>query len=87
VDVGGAAIEQYKTERLAATTYRGTPVAPATLNRDLAALKRAFRLGIEQERIVHAPVIKLLAEHNARQGFAEPATFNTIAAHLPDPRR
>ena len=85
VDVNGAMIEHYRANRLAAKTRRGTPVAVATLNRELAALKRAFRLGIEQERIAQAPVIKLLAEHNIRQGFVEPGTFEEIVKHLPDP--
>jgi integrase len=85
VDTMGPAIEQYKADRLAAKTRKGTTVSVATLNRELAALKRAFRLGIEQERIAHAPVIKLLAEHNVRVGFVEPGTFEEIAKHLPDP--
>jgi integrase len=85
VDVSGATIEQYKADRLAAKTKRGTTVAAATLNRELAALKRAFRLAIQQDRIGHAPVIKLLAEHNVRQGFVEPATFEDIVKHLSDP--
>jgi integrase len=98
VDVTGATIEQYKAQRLAAPTRRwrrgdaGAMVeprvrattAPATVNRELAALKRAFRLGIEQERLASAPVIKLLAEHNARQGFVEPGTFAELVAHLPE---
>jgi integrase len=83
VDAMGAAIEQYKADRLAAKTRSGTLLAVATLNRELAALKRAYRLGIEQERIAHAPVIKLLAEHNVRQGFVEPGTFEEITKHLP----
>jgi integrase len=85
VDTMGAAIEQYKADRLSAKTRRGTTVAVATLNRELAALKRAFRLGIEQERISHAPVIKLLTEHNIRQGFVEPGTFEEMVKHLADP--
>lgn len=85
VDTIGPAIEQYKADRLRAKTRKGAAVAVATLNRELAALKRAFRLGIEQERIAHAPVIKLLAEHNVRQGFVEPGRFEQIAQHLPDP--
>jgi integrase len=85
VDVGGAVIEQYRADRLIAKTKRGTDVAVATLNRELAALKRAFRLGIEQERIAHAPVIKLLAERNCREGFVEPAQFEAIDQHLPEP--
>jgi integrase len=85
VDVSGSAIEQYKADRLVSKTRRGTIVAVATLNRELAALKRAFRLGIEQERIAHAPIIKLLAEHNIRQGFVEPGAFAEIEQHLADP--
>lgn len=27
---------------------------------------------------------KLLSEHNARQGFLEPATFRTVLQHLPE---
>jgi integrase len=57
---------------------------PATINRELAALRRAFRLGVEQERITRAPVIKLFPEHNARQGFLDPATLEAVAANLPD---
>jgi len=85
VDVKGGAIEWYKADRLTAKTRRGTTVAVATLNRELAALKRAFRLGIEQDRIAQAPVIKLLTERNVREGFAEPGVFEEIAKHLPSP--
>jgi integrase len=85
VDVIGAKIEQYKADRVAAKRKRGTAVAVATLNRELTTLKRAFRLGIEQERITHALFIKLLAEHNIRQGFVEPRTFEEVVRRLPDP--
>jgi integrase len=72
-------------DRLAARTRRKTALAVATLNRELAALKRAFRLGLEQERISDVPIIKLLAEHNVREGFVEPAGFAEIAKNLPEP--
>jgi integrase len=85
VDIPGALIERYKGDRLAATTRRKSLVAVATLNRELAALKRAFRLGVEQGRITHVPIIKLLAEHNVREGFVEPAGFGEIAKNLPEP--
>lgn len=58
--------------------------ASATINRELAALKRMFRLGINGERIYRAPHIEMLPEANARQGFVEPATFEKILAALPD---
>ena len=85
VDVTGGTVEAYKTARLSAKTLRGTLVTAATLNRELAALKRAFSLGVKRGRVAHAPVIDLLAEHNTRQGFIEPAQFEELAAHLPEP--
>lgn len=85
VDVTGPAIEQYKSNRLVCKTKKKTTVSVATLNRELTALKRAFRLGVEQERIATVPFIKMLAEHNIRQGFVEPGTFEEIVRHLPHP--
>jgi integrase len=77
VDVSEERVERYKASRLA------EDAAPATVNRELAALKRAFRLGVEQKRISGAPTIKLLAEHNVREGFLEPADFEAVVSHLP----
>jgi len=85
VDVRGSDAERYKADRLASKTRRKTPVTVATLNRELAALKRAFRLGVESDRIANVPVIKLLAEHNVREGFVEPGTFEQIIKALPEP--
>jgi integrase len=70
-------IERYKAERLEAKK------APATINRELAALRRAFALGVKQKLISRAPSIELLTENNARQGFAEPADFEAVVGHLP----
>lgn len=76
-DVTAAWIEDYKAERVAENRR------PATVNRELAALRRAFRLAIEQERISHAPRIKLLEEHNTREGFLDPEAFENVVAGLP----
>lgn len=38
---------------------------------------------MEQKRLSYAPTIKLLAEHNVREGFAEPREIATVVAHLP----
>ncbi len=78
LDVTEDRIARYVAARLAEN------YAPATVNRELAALRRAFRLAIRQRRLSMMPVITLLAEHNARQGFVEPATFEIIVLHLPD---
>lgn len=78
LSVSETRIERYKAERLEAKK------APATINRELAALRRAFALGVKQKRIAQAPGIEMLAENNARQGFAEPGDFEAVVPHLPE---
>ena len=58
--------------------------ANATINRELAALKRMFRLGERAGRIVRRPFIDLLQEHDARTGFFERAECDAVLAQLPD---
>ena len=66
VDVTATRIERYKAARLTAGR------AAATVNRELAALRRTFTIALDQERLSTAPRIRLLAEQNAREGFADP---------------
>jgi integrase len=75
--VTAAAIERYKKDR------RAAGIAPAMVNRELAALRRAFTIAVEHERLSVVPRIKLYAEHNARQGFLERNDFDAVVAHLP----
>jgi integrase len=53
----------------------------------LAALKRAFRLGLKAECVGRVPVISLLREHNTRKGVFEPAQFRRLVSHLPESLR
>ena len=55
------------------------------MNRELAALRRAFRLAVRQKRLSTAPTITLLSEANPREGFVEPAAFAAITEHLSAP--
>lgn len=54
----------------------------ATVNRELAALKRAFRLAARAQRVARVPYIAMLKENNARRGFFEPAEFQAVVEHL-----
>ena len=58
--------------------------ANATVNRELAALRRMFILGERSEKVVKRPHIALLQEHNVRKGFLEPDVFRVVVAALPD---
>jgi integrase len=88
IDVTEARIERYKADRLASFTRTrfgvGTRrVSPATVNRELAALIRAFRVGVRQKRLSVAPTIELLKEAAPRQGFLEPDAFERVVTALP----
>jgi hypothetical protein len=55
---------------------------PATVNRELAALRAAYRLGLDNDTIVAMPRIRLLPEHNARQGFADAEQVSAVCKRL-----
>jgi integrase len=55
----------------------------ATINRELAAMKRAFTLGIRGRKILLAPYVPRLDEHNTRTGFFEKSELVRILEHLP----
>jgi len=58
--------------------------ANATINRELAALKRAYSLGLQAEKILTKPHIPTLEENNVRTGFFEREQFESVRAELPD---
>jgi integrase len=57
--------------------------APATINRELAQLRRGFRLAVRGGLLPHRPDFSLLAEHNARKGFLERSALADIVERLP----
>ena len=77
IDITTTSVERFKTLRLKDKS------APATVNRELASLKRMFRLGLRQGMVATMPYIAMLAEHNVRKGFFELDQFQTIRKHLP----
>lgn len=76
-DIDVAAIEAYKAERL-------KKFKPATVNNELAALRRGFRLAVKRGRLAKRPDFSLLNLNNARQGFFEDEQFASLVKHLPD---
>jgi len=58
--------------------------AAATINRELAALRRAFRLTERAGKLALRPEITLLRENNRRKGFFEPNQYAALLQHIPD---
>ena len=58
----------------------------ATINRELALLRRAFRLGYEHDPqlVFRVPVIKALKEDNVREGFLEADKYRLLLDALTD---
>jgi integrase len=69
-------IKQYTKDRRTAGAANGT------INRELTILKRMFSLALENRRLLYAPYIPLLAEHNVRAGFFERDQFESVRAQL-----
>ncbi len=57
------------------------------INRELACLKRAFRLAEQAAKLLHHPYIPMLREHNIRTGFFEREEFEAVRDALPAPLR
>jgi integrase len=59
----------------------------AEINRELAALRRAFRLALRAGRLVQCPHVPMLQERNTRRGFLEPDQITAICTALPEELR
>lgn len=77
-DVSTDRIKEYIARRQA------EGISNAEINRELAALKRAFNLGVQAERIYRKPHIPMLKENNIRKGFFEHGDFLAVREALPD---
>jgi integrase len=76
--IGVADLRSFSTKRLEAGA------TPAEVNRELAIVRRAFRLAVESERY-HGRVPKiLLQERNVRTGFFDDAMIDAVEAYLSD---
>jgi len=62
---------------------QGEGARNATINRELALLKRAFTLAIAAGTLPSRPHIPLLREDNVRRGFFEAGEFESVRRRLP----
>jgi len=78
IRIGEADIDRYIVRR------KGEGASNATINRELATIKRAFTLGIQKKLVSDRPHISMLEEDNVRQGFFEREQFEAVRALLPE---
>ncbi len=74
-------VRQYVMQR------RDEGAADATINREIAILKRAFSIAVDEGRLARMPKITMLPEDNVREGFFEADQFAALVSHLPLPLR
>jgi integrase len=83
VDITADRVAKYVRER------QKEGAANGSINRELAALKRAFTLATRAGKLGSAPYIPLLEENNSRRGFLDHGSFlalrDGLPAHLKDP--
>jgi integrase len=83
---GGRRLSTITTADLRAFTSRrlAAGAAPAEINRELAIIRRAFRLAVEADRYHgRVPKFPMLQERNTRAGFFDDAMFADVLAQLP----
>lgn len=74
------AIRDYQRSR------RTAGAAAATINREISALSRMFRLAVRSGQLPQRPVFpERLDEHGPRQGFFEHAEYEAVRQYLPPP--
>jgi len=73
------ALRTFVTNRLPAKASAGE------INRELACLKRMFRLAVHAGKLHRKPHIPMLREDNCRRGFFEPEQFAAVKGKLPAP--
>ena len=78
--VTGADVNRYADLR------RQEQAAAATVNRELAALRRAYRLAIRHGVLATMPPITMLREDNVRTGFFDHDQIASVCRHLKDER-
>jgi integrase len=75
--IGAELIREYVVDR------QDQGAKPASINRELAIVKRAFALAMQSGRVYAKPHIPMLEEHNVRAGFFSPEQFEAVRRALP----
>ena len=78
---------RYITERQATKTHLGGFTSNATINRELALLRRMLRLAARHGKVLRVPPFELLKEAPPRAGFFEADRYEAVRRHLAEDLR
>ena len=81
----GIKVSNIKTDRIAKyiDNRLDEGAANATINRELAALRRMMNLGYRAEKVAHVPYFDMLTEDNVRTGYLEDFEYEALKEALP----
>lgn len=82
VSVAPDIVTAYVAKRQTQRTQFKRPTSNRTINIELALLKRMFRLGYENGKVLRVPPIKMLKEAPRREGFFEPEQYKAVRRQL-----
>jgi len=85
-DLSSKDIESYRKLRKSQPGHSGNQTSNATVNRELAVLRRALTLGRREEppMVLRDFYIQILPENNIRQGFLQDDDYSSLLAALPE---
>ncbi len=83
IDITSDRVTAYQVQRQQ-EKHKEKPVANATINYELAMLRRSFRLGARAGKVAVRPEVQMLHVENARQGFFEVDQYRAVVGHLAD---
>lgn len=78
VSITTADLREYTAQRLK------EGAAPASVNRELALVRRTFVLAMQVGKLHARPHVPMLREDNVRQGFVDDQQFESVVRYLPD---
>lgn len=79
-EVKKTTVDAYKKKRRREKTRFGKHTTTATINREIACLRRMFNLGLENERIDSKPAFKTDKENNRRTGYLKDWEYDRLTA-------
>ncbi len=82
-------LEAYQQKRLKEISYRKSFIRPATINRELALMKRIFNLSKRDSLVEKNPCdkVRFLPEENKRNRILSPDEYNRLLYELEEPAK